>query len=82
MHSTAPNKNIKGLKHLERESLTYCKSDGNVTFTRHFLVLDQVTFDEHVNVLGRYCKGDILYTYVTYVMGMPSPDPFLYYILH
>ena len=33
--------------------------DGKVTFTRPFLVLGKVTFDEQVNVLEKYCKGDI-----------------------
>ena len=48
------------LKHLEREPLRYWKSDGNVTFTRPFLMLDKkVTFDEHIHVLEMYCKGDI-----------------------
>ena len=43
--------------------------DGNVTFTRPFLMLDNFrgvyhkTFDEHVNVSGKYCKGDISYTF-------------------
>ena len=40
---------------LEREPLRYCKGDGNVTFTKPFLMLGKVTFDEHVNVLERYC---------------------------
>ena len=38
---------------LEREPLRYCKCDGKVTFTRPFLMLGKVTFDEHVNVLER-----------------------------
>ena len=41
------------LEGLERESLRYCKGNGKVTFTRHFLVLGKVTFDEHVNILER-----------------------------
>ena len=45
------------LKDLEREPLRYCKCDGKVTFTRPFLA--KVTFDEQVNVLERYCKGDL-----------------------
>ena len=39
------------------EPLWYCKCDGKVTFTR-----GKVTFDEHVNALERYWKGDIMYT--------------------
>ena len=42
--------------------LKYCKGDGNVHFTRPFLILCKVTFDEHVNVLDRYHKSDISYT--------------------
>ena len=26
-------------------------------------MLDKVTFDEHVNVLEKYCTGDISYTF-------------------
>ena len=50
------------LKGLEREPLN-CKGDEKVTFTRPFLILDKVTFDEHVNVLESYCKSDISYTF-------------------
>ena len=39
------------VKDLEREPLRYCKCDGKVTFTRPFLMLGKVTFDERVNVL-------------------------------
>ena len=28
-----------------------------------FLMLGKVTFEEHANVLERYCKGDIAYTF-------------------
>ena len=38
---------------------THFTRDGKVTFTRPFLMLGKVTFDEQVNVLERYCKGDI-----------------------
>ena len=51
------------LKDLEREPLRHCEGDGKVTFTRPFLMLGKVTFDEQVNVLERYCKGDISYTF-------------------
>ena len=34
-----------------------------VTFTKPFLMLGKVTFDKHVNVLERYCKGGISYTF-------------------
>ena len=51
------------LKLLEREPLRYCKCDGKVIFTRPFLRLDKVTFDDHVNALERYWKGDISYTF-------------------
>ena len=46
---------------MEREPLRYCKGDGKVTFTRPFLMLGKVTFDhdEDVNVIERYCTGDI-----------------------
>ena len=37
------------------------KCDGKVIFTRPFLMLDKVTFDDHVHALKRYRK-DILYT--------------------
>ena len=41
----------------------YCDGDGKVSFTRPFLMLGKVTFDAHVNVLERYCKGDISDTF-------------------
>ena len=50
-------------KGLERETLRYCKNDGKVTFTKPFLILAKMTFDEHVNVLERYCKDEISYTF-------------------
>ena len=37
----------------------YCSGDGKVTFTRPFQILGEVTFGEQVNVLERYCKGDV-----------------------
>ena len=46
------------LNGLEREQLRNWKGYGKVTFTRPFLMLDKVTFDEHVCVWERYCKGD------------------------
>ena len=49
----------KDLKDLEREPLRHCGGDGKVTFTRPFLMLGKVTFDEQANVLKRYCKGDV-----------------------
>ena len=57
---TAPKQTFKELKLLEREPLRYCKCDGDVTFTRPFLILGKVTFDEHVNALEMYWKSDIL----------------------
>ena len=36
---------------LEREPFRYCKGDR------------EVTFDEQVNVLERYCNGDVSYTF-------------------
>ena len=47
------------LKDLEREPLRHCEGNGMVTFTRTFLMLGKNTFDEQVNVLGRYCKCDV-----------------------
>ena len=41
-------------------TLKTCKGDGKVTFTKPFLMLGKVTFDKHVNVLGRYCKGEYI----------------------
>ena len=35
----------------------YWKGDEKVTFTKPFVMLGKVTFDKHVNVLERYCKG-------------------------
>ena len=37
----------------------HCEGDGKVTFTRPFLMLGKVKFDEQVNVLESYCKGDV-----------------------
>ena len=42
-----------------KEPLRDCGSDGKVTFTRPFLMLGRVNFDEQVNVLVSYCKGDV-----------------------
>ena len=50
---TAHNYTFKEMKLLEREPFRYCRYDGKVTFTRLFLMLDKVTFDEHVNILER-----------------------------
>ena len=41
----------------------YCKVDRKVAFTRPFLMLGKVTYDEHGNVLEKYCKGDISGTF-------------------
>ena len=41
----------------------YCKCDGKVIFTRPFLMLGKVTFDDDVNALERYWKDDISYTF-------------------
>ena len=45
---------------MERELLRYCKCNGKVTFTRPFMTVGKVAFDEHVilKVLERYCEGD------------------------
>ena len=47
---------------MEREPLRHCECDKMVTFTIPFLMLGKVTFDEQVNLLERYCKGDVLQT--------------------
>ena len=47
-------------KGLEREPLRYCKGDG---FTRPLPMFAKVTFDDYVNVLERFCKCDIAYTF-------------------
>ena len=60
------------LKDLEREPLRYCKCDGKVTFTRPFLMLGKVTFNERVNVLERYCKGDLSITFKTLMALFPK----------
>ena len=41
----------------------YFKCDGKVTFTRPFVMLGKVTFEEQVNVLVRNCKGEISYIF-------------------
>ena len=51
------------VKDLEREPLRHCEDGGKVTFTKPFLMLDNVTFDEQVNVFERYCKGNIPQTF-------------------
>ena len=51
------------LNDLEREPLRYWKGNGKITFTKPFLILGKVTFDKHVNVLERYCKGGISYIF-------------------
>ena len=50
------NRPLRTLK-ISKES--HCEGDGKVTFTEPFLMLGKVTFDEQVNVLERYCKGDV-----------------------
>ena len=35
-----------------------------VTFAIPFLMMGKVTFDERVDVLESYCKGDISYTFI------------------
>ena len=50
---------------LGREALRNCKGDIKVTFTRYFLTLGKVTFDEHLNVLERSGK-------VTYQPHLPN----------
>ena len=54
---------FKDIKNLEREPLRDCEGDVKVTFTRPFLMLGKVTFDEHENVLERYWKGDVSQTF-------------------
>ena len=60
---------FKELKPLERESLKYCKCDGKVTFTRHFLMLDKVTFGEYINALERWY---IVHIYKTLIALFPK----------
>ena len=55
---TAQKYTHKELIHLEREPLRFFKGD-----TRYSLMMDKVTFDEHVHVLERYCKGYTSYTF-------------------
>ena len=50
------------------ETLKYCKGDGKVTFTRPFLMLDNVPFD----VLERYCKGNVSYTLTNLNGSLPK----------
>ena len=45
------------------EPLRYCKVDGKATFIRPFLMVGKVNFEEYVDALERYCKGDISYTF-------------------
>ena len=58
---------------LEKEPVRYCKSDEKI-FTRPFLMLGKVTFDEHVNALKRYCNCDnIAHIYITiYWLSFPK----------
>ena len=64
-HDTARIFTFNDLKLLEREPLSYFKCDGKIIFTRPFLMLGKVTFDDHGtgNALERYWKGDISYTF-------------------
>ena len=61
--NTARKYTVYELKGFEIDPLNYCKGDGKVIFTRPFLMLSKVTFDEDVNVLEIYHKGDISYTF-------------------
>ena len=54
----AKNRPLRTLKIL-KESHRHFEGDGKVIFTRPFLMLGQVTFDEQVNVLERYRKDDV-----------------------
>ena len=54
---------FKDLKDLEREPLSHCEGDGKITFARSSLMLGKANFDEQVNVLERYCKGDLSKTF-------------------
>ena len=60
---TAQKYTFKDLKDLEREPLRHREGDGKVTFTKPYLMLGKVTFDEQVNALKRYCKGDVSQTF-------------------
>ena len=52
----------------------YCKGDGKVTFTRPYLILGKVTFDEYVNILAMYCKSERSYTFTKILMALiPNP---------
>ena len=66
-------KTFKDLKDLESEPLRYGKGGGKVTFTRPFLMLGKVTFNEQVNVLQRYCKGDISYKTIMALSKIKGP---------
>ena len=58
-NTTAQNYTFKDLKDLETKPLRHCEGDGKVTFPRPFLMLGKVTFDEELNVMERYCRGDV-----------------------
>ena len=58
------------VKRLEREPSRYHKGNGKVAFTRPFLVLGKVTFDEHANVLERYWKGIGKVVYHEYLQNL------------
>ena len=58
--SLSENRTLRNFKLLETEPSTYCKCDLKVIFTRPFLMLGKVTFDEHVNALEWCWKGDII----------------------
>ena len=46
-----PGPNASGFASQWNIGFRYGKGDGKVTFTRAFLMLDEVTFDKHVNAL-------------------------------
>ena len=63
MTFTVRKHTFNDLKPLEREPLRYWKCDGKVIFTRPFQMLGKVKFDDRVNALERYWKGDISHTF-------------------
>ena len=63
MTFTVQKHTFNDLKLLESELFRYCKCDRKVIFTRPFEMLGKVTFDDRVNALERYWKGDISYTF-------------------
>ena len=67
VYSTVRKQTFNNLTLLERDPLRYCKCD---VFTRPFLMLGKVTFDDHVNALKRYWKCDVSYTLKKNLMAL------------